>query len=212
MIAISVERRTFATRTAGEFLWCVLGLPFSILWFVTTITLLSVGLGLLVLYVGVPLLVLGLLIARVGAWADLLLAGALLDLPVGPAAPIVLRRPGLTGRLLSVLADPGCWRAVLYHVFSILWAPVRFGVAIGVWAAGLGALVYPLWHVWLPVQFGDDGAPHRGAQIAPGVFIDSWPGMGLLFLVGLLLTLAAPFVVRVVTDVDRRLLLAFASR
>ena len=90
-------------RSWAELLYAVLDLAPAIAFFVLIVTLMSVGLGLVIIYVGVPIIALALLAARLGGLVQRSLALALLDLPSR-------RRPGRrrTGRARSVRSAPCC--------------------------------------------------------------------------------------------------------
>ena len=68
-------------RSWAELLYAVVDLAPAIAFFVLIVTLLSVGIGLAIIYVGVLILALGLLAARFGGLVQRALALALLDLP-----------------------------------------------------------------------------------------------------------------------------------
>ena len=183
-----VHRPAGVLRPASwaEALYAVIDLAPAITFFVLSVTLISVGLGLTIIYVGLPLLALALLIARAGGHLQRILAAVLLDLPVSPPAPIRRRKPGPIGALTSILLDPGCWRAVTYHGIKILLAPVTFSFAIAFYATGLGGVTYGLWQHYLPLETAADGSRHRGMQWWNGYYVDTWPRMLLLAVVGAL--------------------------
>ncbi len=208
---VVIRRRSggvFSPASWGELVYAVVDLAPTIVFFVLTMTLLSVGVGLAVIYVGVPLLGLGLLVARAGGHLQRMLAGVLLGLPVPPPDPIRRRRPGPVGALTSVLGDPGCWRAVSYHCVKVVLAPMTFACAIGFYAAGLGGLSYGLWQHYLPYQSAADGSRHSGMQWWPDYFVDTWPRMLVLAAVGATVLVVAPAVVRFFTTIDRVLIAA----
>lgn len=206
---VVVHRRSagvFSPQSWAELLYAVVDLAPTIVWFVLTVTLLSVGVGTAVIWVGVPVVALGLVLARAGGHLQRLLAGVLLDLPVPAPNSISYRRPGLVGTLRSVLEDRACWRAVSYYCLKILLAPVTFSCAIGVYATGLGGLTYALWQPYLPYQSATDGSRHRGMQWWPDYFVDTWPRMLFLAGLGAVLLAVAPAVVRFFTTIDRVLI------
>ena len=114
------------------------------------VTLLSVGLGLAIIYVGVPILAVGLLVARLGGLVQRSLALALLDLRVCRRPGRVPRRPGPISALGSVLRDPAGWRAVAYFVIKIVLAPADLRDCGRPVRLREGALTYPVWRQYLP--------------------------------------------------------------
>lgn len=195
-------------RSWAELVYAVVDLAPAIAFFVIVITLLAVGIGLAVIYVGVLILVLALLVARFGCLVQRSLALALLDLPVDAPDWTQPRRPGPIAAIGAVLRDPDGWRAVAYFCIKIVLAPLTFSMAVGVYSAGLGAVTYPLWRVWLPAEVAPDGSVHQGAQLWPGWFIDTWPAMIVYGLLGLGVLWCAPRVVAFLTTIDRVLIVS----
>lgn len=206
--AITLRRGgdVFCARAWAELLYVVVDLAPSIVFFLLAVTLLSVGAGLSILYVGLPILAFALLLARAGGHLQRVLAGVLLGALVPGPDPIRRRRPGPIGLLTCVLTDPGCWRAVGYQCLKVLLAPIAFGSAVGVYAAGLGGLSYGLWQRYLPAITETDGNSHRGLQWWPGYYVETWPRMLLLAVLGAGLLWIAPAVVRFFTTIDRVLI------
>ncbi len=193
-------------RCWAELLYAVVDLAPSIAFFVLIVTLLSVGIGLAIIYVGVLILALGLLAARFGGLVQRALALALLDLPTSTPAWTEPHRPGPISALAAVLRDPASWRAVAYFVIKIVLAPVTFGVAVGMYAYGLGAISYSLWRPFLPEVIASDGTLHRGEYLWPDFFVDGWLSMTVLAMLGLGALWCAPRVLSFLTTIDRVLI------
>jgi hypothetical protein len=201
-----------APRAWAELVYAVVDLVPAILFFVLVVTLLAVGVGLAVIYVGVLIGVLGLLVARFGGLVQRSMALALLDLPTDPPAWTRPRRGGPIAALGAVLRDPANWRAVAYFCIKIVLAPLTFSLAIAFYSAGLGAITYPIWRPYLPEQVAWDGSIHRGTQLWPDFFIDTWPAMVVFGLVGLGVLWCAPRVVAFLTTIDRILIVTLLAR
>jgi hypothetical protein len=199
-------------RTWAEALYAVIDLAPAIAFFVMTVTLLSVGLGLTVVYVGIPILMVALFVARLGGLVQIGLARSLLGMPVPAPGPFVRRRPGFVGAVRSVLGDGAAWRAVGYFGLKIVLAPITFGLAVGFYAYGLGAVSYPIWRPYLPAQRLANGSVHRGAQWWPGYFIDTVPRMVFLAVLGVLVLWIVPRVVRITLTIDRMLIAGLLGR
>ena len=196
----------FSGASWAELLYAVIDLVPAIIFFVLTITVLAVGAGLSIIYIGLPLLALGLLMARVGGHLQRALASALLALPVPGPGPIRRRTPGPIGMLTAIVSDPGCWRAVSYYCLKIVLAPFTFAFALGSYTAGLGGVTYWIWQRYLPLERAADGTSHRGMQWSPGYFVDTVPRMIVLAVVGGGILVLAPRVVRFCTTIDRVLI------
>jgi hypothetical protein len=202
------------TRAWSELLYVLIDLAPAIAFFVAIVTLMSVGIGLAVIYIGVPIIALGLLVARLGGLVQRSLALALLDLPTNPPGWAEPRRKGPLSALGALLRDAGSWRAVAYSIIKIVLAPLTFGVAVGFYGYGAGMLTYSLWRPFLSTDELPDGTLYRGEVWWPDFLANTWPGMVLLAFLGLGLLWCAPRVVGFLTTIDRVLignLLAGAS-
>lgn len=113
--------------------------------------LLTVGLTLAVLWIGVPLVLLAAGLARRQGQAEIARQrGIGLDPPT-PATP----RPGARG----ALADPATWRGVRYVLLQPLLGWIPAGVALTWWAAAAGGLSWSLWGWALPNGKDDQNLP-----------------------------------------------------
>lgn len=193
-------------RSWAEALYAVVDLAPAIAFFVLIVTLLSVGVGLVVIYVGVPIVMLALLVARLGGLIQLGLARALLGMSVPAPGPFLRSRPGLVGVVRATLSDGPAWRAAGYFCIKIVLAPFTFGLAVGLYSYGLGAISYPIWRGYLPAQRASDGSLHRGAQWWPGYFVDTVPRMMFAAALGVLVLWIAPRVIRIPLTLDRMLI------
>jgi hypothetical protein len=193
-------------RAWSELLYALIDLGPAIAFFVAIVTLMSVGIGLAVIYVGVPIIALALLVARLGGLVQRSLALALLDLPTGSPGWAEPRRPGPMSALGALLRDPGSWRAVAYFIIKIVLAPLTFGVAVGFYAYGVGMLTYSLWRPFLSTDVLPDGTLYRGEVWWPDFLANTWPGMVVLAIIGLGVLWCAPRVVGFLTTIDRVLI------
>lgn len=199
-------------RAWAELVYAVVDLVPAIAFFVLVITLLALGVGLAVIYLGVLMLVLALLVARFGGLVQRSLADALLDLPTAAPAWTTPRRAGPIAAIGAVLRDPAHWRAVAYFCIKIVLAPLTFAVAVAFYSAGLGAVTYPAWRLWLPANVAADGSVHRATELWPGFYLDTWPAMIAYALLGLGVLWCAPRVVAFLTTVDRILIVSLLGR
>ena len=113
-------------RAWAELVYAVVDFAVAIAFFVLIVTLLTVGIGLAVIYVGVLIGVLALLVARFGGLVQRTLATALLDLPTAAPGWTRPRRPGPIAAIGATLRDPAHWRAVAYFCVKIVLAPLTF--------------------------------------------------------------------------------------
>ncbi|MFE6405474.1 sensor histidine kinase [Streptomyces sp. NPDC057837] len=191
-------------RTWRELGYVLLSLPVGILVFTYAVTMVSLGVGLLVTFLGVPVLAAALAGCRGIGALERARARALLDLDVAEPEPLRTKGRGVLAWTGAVLKSGSSWRALLYSVLHLPWAMVSFVVSVNVWALGWGLLTYPLWFWVLPVYAGQDGMQLYGDE-THRVYLDNPFEITVTALVGLLFTIATPWIVRALTMVDRLL-------
>ncbi|MDT0309158.1 sensor domain-containing protein [Streptomyces sp. DSM 44917] len=201
---ISVLRLPFAARTWREGLYALLNLPMALIGFVTAVTGLSVSAGLLITFVGLPLMAAVLLVLRLFGSAERVRARLLLGLAVPDPEPLRLR-PGRRGPLAwmgAVLRSNVSWRSAAYAVVCLPWGVLTFSVVTGLWVGGWGALTFPLWQWTLDgdEEIGVNTDGHGGGWIW-----DTPLDMAAVSLAGLVLLLAAAVVIRGMAVIDRLL-------
>ena len=181
------------------------GMFLGVLFFSVLITLFSAGAGTFITVVGLGLIVAMLVTARAfGEW-NRRLANRLLDAGIA-APPPVRARPGSMGTARGHLLDAWSWRNVGYGLVKLPLGILSFTAAsVGV-GYGLGGLTYWFWRPYLPCQYDDKHACHRGAQIGPNFYLDTPGRVALTALVGLLvLVLLTPVLVHSTVSLDRGL-------
>ncbi|MCX3060702.1 sensor histidine kinase [Streptomyces beihaiensis] len=195
-------RAPVEARTWREFGYLLLGLPISVVMFVWTVTSLSVGAGLLVTFIGVPVLAAGLAGARAFGSLERVRARALLGVEVTSPDPVRPRKGGPMAWIGAMLKSGVSWRHALYALLHFPWATFAFSVAVTFWATGWALFTYPLWQWVLPMYAGQGGLQLYGDD-HHSVYLDNPFEIGVTCLVGLLVTLATPWIVRALTTVDR---------
>ncbi|OEJ25594.1 histidine kinase [Streptomyces agglomeratus] len=196
-------RAPIEARTWREFGYLMLSLPISVLLFVFAVTMTSLGMGLLITFLGVPVLALCLAGCRGLGAMERARARVLLKLDVADPAPV---RPKPGGGPMSwmgaMLKSGTSWRHLLYAVLHMPWAVFAFSVSLTFWSYGWAMLTYPLWQWTFPVYAGVDGLQLYGDS-THNVYLDSPVELGLTGAVGLLLTLATPWLIRGLAAADR---------
>ncbi|WP_377270765.1 sensor histidine kinase [Peterkaempfera sp. SMS 1(5)a] len=129
-------RPLYGAETWAEVGHLLLSFPMGLVGFVYTVVLLSLGVGLAVTVVGLPLLALGLLGCRGLAAVERLRVERLLGEHIPAPSPLAPRRPGVAGRLAAMLADGLSWRAALYFVVLLPWGVFTFAIALTVLIVG----------------------------------------------------------------------------
>ena len=187
-------RAVVSARTWRETAYLLIDLPVGVAGFTFVVTGLSLGAGLLITLVGIPILVLTLLGCRGAAWLELRRARLLsLDLPDPPPLD---RTGSFLRRASRPLVDGVGWRAAAYFVLMLPVGIVTFTVAITIWATALGLLTLPAW-AW--------SVPHGGPEFGNAYYWNKPWQLALAVLAGAILTLLAPWVVRALAACDRGL-------
>ncbi|GGP91994.1 sensor histidine kinase [Streptomyces roseolilacinus] len=194
-----------AARTWREFCHLLLGLPLSLCYFALSVTALAVGAGLVVTFVGIPVLALGLAMCRGFGVVERARARAFLGSRVGDPEPARAEPgTGLTGAVWAVLKSGASWRHLLYAVLHMPWAVVAFSLAVTVWSTAWALFTYPLWRWSLPLHAGTDGIQVYGDGTRAYV-LDSGAELAVTSGVGLVLVLLGAWLVRGLAAVDRAL-------
>ncbi|CAL9493337.1 hypothetical protein SUDANB1_03275 [Streptomyces sp. enrichment culture] len=191
-------------RTWLELTHVLLSLPISILLFTYAVTMVSLGAGLLVTFLGIPVLAAGLAGCRGFGALERMRARGLLGLEVAEPEPLRRNKPGAMAWMGAVLRSGASWRALLYAVLHLPWAVFSFVVAVNVWVLGWALLTYPLWFWVFPVYAGQEGIQLYGDE-THRIYLDNPFEITVTALVGLLFTIASPWIVRALTMVDRLL-------
>jgi signal transduction histidine kinase len=121
-------------------------------------------------------------------------------------APPAVRRRGRGGRLgwvAATMRDGPGWRAVGYLSVKLPLVLLEAYAAIVWWGAGLANLTYPLWFPWFRNHPPSVRLSPVPALTPFGVLhIETLPGTVVVFVVGAVMVLAAPWVTRGVVLVD----------
>ncbi|MEH0576465.1 sensor domain-containing protein [Streptomyces sp. B21-108] len=197
-------REPLTARHWRELLYVLLGLPIGVVLFTFAVTMLSLGAGLLVTFLGVPVLAAGLAACRGFGAVERARARGLLGLEVDAPEPLRPRGSGPMAWMGAVLKSGTSWRNVLYAVVQFPWAVFSFGVTVTVWSFGWSMLTYPLWF-WVFPMYGGQGGLQLYGDEQHSVYLDNPFEIAVTALVGLLITLATPWIVRALTTVDRLL-------
>ena len=139
-----LARDVFDPRTYGRILYLLLALPLGIAEFVFLVTTISLGVGLLVTLVGIPIL-----IAVVYVWRWIAqLERQLIGLLTGRTIPPPYRPDPASSwwdRLRARLADPATWKDLVFLLLQLPLGIVSFAVTAAVLGAALQTLTAPAW-------------------------------------------------------------------
>lgn len=158
-------------RTPRAAAFAVVIVPLGLVGLALLATVLSLGLSLAVLVIGMPIIAASLMLAaRFGratmnliAWADGSSAGYV------PEAPTAGADRGLWARSIRVIRDPRGWRALVHGILlSPVLAIFTMSAAIAWIAIAVGGPTYWAWQRFLPESDGLWG--HHVAASAPWIF------------------------------------------
>lgn len=181
--------------------YLLLSFPIATISFVAVVTLASLGIGTLVIWVGLPILVLTLLTARLFATTERRMVAAVEQRPV--AEPAYLTGQGGTiARLLTPLKDAQSWLDLTWSLIRFVLSIITFSVAV-TWLVGAAATILgPISALVLDRVLGDGYNPLlRVLGISDSLWLDAL----LQGVVGLIFLITLPWVVRGLAGVQAAL-------
>ncbi len=188
----TTERPTMMRQLGVDTGYVLLGFPLAVVSFSVIVTGLSAGVGLLVVFVGVPVLVGSVFIARVFADIERFRYPAVLRQPrTRPAYRKAAPDAGWWRRLVTPLGDGQSWLDLAHAVARFPIAVATFVIMISWWAVAIAGTLTIAWDWAVPrepdntslaqlVDLGDSTAARVGFQTA----------------IGLLCLITLPFIVR----------------
>ena len=136
----AVVRAPLEGRTWREFGYLMLSLPISIIFFTFAVTAVSLGAGLLITFLGIPVLAAGLAGCRAFGALERSRARGLLRLDVDNPEPLRPRTNGLMSWVAAVLKSGTSWRHLIYALVHFPWAVTAFCIALTFWVTGWSLL------------------------------------------------------------------------
>ncbi|WP_328468290.1 sensor domain-containing protein [Actinoplanes sp. NBC_00393] len=131
-------------RLAADTRYVLTGFPLGLLAVVVCVTAFATGLGLAVIWIGVPLMVAAMMLSRGLAITERSRIAAVLGRPV----PQPTYRT--SGSKLAVLLDPQSWRDLAHAAVRFIPSTIAFSFVLAWWAGLLGSLTWSLWGWTLP--------------------------------------------------------------
>ncbi|MER5208898.1 sensor domain-containing protein [Streptomyces sp. NPDC002825] len=197
-------RAPFEARTWRAVLYVLIGFPLSVCWFVLSIAFVSAGAGLLITFLGVPILAGALGMCRGFGAVERARARGLLDLHVAAPEPVRGRTGGALSWMGAMLKSGASWRHLLYAVLHMPWAVFSFAVTVALYAWGWALFTYPLWQWVFPAWVGQDGIQLYG-DATHSFYLDAPFEIAVTSAIGLVFVLVGPWVLRGLVSVDRLL-------
>jgi Putative sensor len=131
----------------------LLGLPLGTAYFIWFVTGLSLGLGLAITLIGIPILTLVLASVRPLVAAERRLANGLLGTEI-PGAPLAPRGEGWLGRVKAYWTDGATWRGIAYLLARFPFGTLTFSVAVASYGAALYMVAAPVVAPFDPIELG----------------------------------------------------------
>ncbi|MGY1803811.1 sensor histidine kinase [Blastococcus sp. SYSU D00922] len=173
--------------------YTLVSFPVAIAAFVVVVTGLSLGAGLLVIWVGVAVLAATLLAARGFAAIERAWLPNVLNRPV-PSPAFRVPEGSAVRKLITPLRDPQTWLDALHGLVRFPLAIASFVVTVTFWSIALGGITYAAWDWALPDPSTDpdneDLLELLGFDSSAGIRIALYTAIGIVFAVLL------PFAVR----------------
>ncbi|MDT3400758.1 sensor domain-containing protein, partial [Streptomyces sp. B1866] len=204
-------RAPFEARTWRELCYLVTSLPMAIVTFTFAVTMLSLGIGLLVTFLGVFVLGAALAGCRGLGVVERARARRLLRVDVADPEPLLDPRGRAAGRRgplawFGRLVKSGTsWRHVLYSLVHFPWAVFAFCMATVFWCNGWLMVTYPLWKWVFPAYTDQPGLQLFGDGDGGGrdFYLDTPFEVAATCAAGALVVLATPWMIRGLAAVDR---------
>jgi signal transduction histidine kinase len=176
-------------RTWAATAYLMASFAVGLFWFVFTVTALAVGVSLVVLWVGLPILALAMLCWKGGARAERAFIRATLgaDIP-SPYRPIP--SGSILRRWRARASDPATWRDAAYLLLLGPLGTIWFALATVLWSIPFALLSVPFWYWAVP------GGPHLFGYSSRPVVVNNLPEALLIAAAGLLLALGVPPLIR----------------
>ncbi|MFF5281887.1 sensor histidine kinase [Streptomyces sp. NPDC013171] len=200
----AVIRAPFEARTWRAFGYVLIGLPLSVFWFAVSVSFVSLGAGLLITFLGVPVLAGTLAMCRGFGAVERARARGLLGLDVAAPEPVRGKTGGAFSWMGAMLKSGASWRHLLYALLHMPWAVFSFSVTVTLWSWGWCLFTYPLWQWVFPTWVGQDGIQLYGDR-THAFYLDAPFELAVTSLIGFVFVLVGPWVLRGLVSVDRLL-------
>jgi signal transduction histidine kinase len=151
-----LERELVDPRTYGRIAYLLVAGPLGVAEFVFLVTAISLGVGLAITLIGIPILILAVYAWGFLAEAERRVIGALTGTVIASPYRPVPAGASRWGRLRARLADPATWKDLVFLLLQFPFGLVAFIVTVCVLSIGIHGLALPLWYWAVPdgVDYG----------------------------------------------------------
>jgi hypothetical protein len=162
-------RAPIEPRSYGNLLYLALAFPCGLAYFIFLAVGLSVGLGLTIVWVGLPILALVLAISFGLAAVERQLAIHLLGARVPPMALPAVAGATPWQRARGFLSNPVTWKGMGYLAVKFPLGLASFVLVVTLGSAAGALLSTPFLYTWLPIDFFDRPVDNLGLALACGI-------------------------------------------
>jgi len=140
--------------------YILLGFPLGLITLVLCLPGFFLGLGTAIIWIGLPIMIGTIMLARGFATVERARIGPVLGrrLP-HPVYKRAGANPSLARRVFTPLSDGQSWLDLLHCVFRFIPSTIAFCFAVTWWAGALGGLTFPLWDWSIPRGVDDQDLP-----------------------------------------------------
>ncbi|HZF13124.1 MAG TPA: sensor domain-containing protein [Thermoanaerobaculia bacterium] len=149
---LGLLRAPIEIRSYTNLLYLLLAFPLGLTYFVFLVVGLSVGLGLTLIWIGLPILLLVLLGSRGLAALERQLAIHLLGAEVPPMAPPATGPRTLWQQLGDLLTNSVTWKGMAFLLLKFPLGIATFILSITLLSLSLGLLLTPFFYTWQPPE------------------------------------------------------------
>lgn len=210
-------RAPFEARTWKETLHLLLNMPVGIATFTIVVTGISLGFGLAITLIGIPILIGMLYVSRAMGAFERGRAALLLDTTIPSPYRADPPRDKWWRLYTARASDPATWTELVYHLILMPVGVVTFTLVVTFWSLGLGLLFSPLLALTLdrPINFFDswisgtiDNSPllvQVSDTAGHHLILDTPIEFALVSLAGLVVIFLTPWIVRGLANANRAL-------
>jgi signal transduction histidine kinase len=181
------HRRGLLGQLGIDTIYVLVGFPLGIIAFTVIITGLSLGAGLLVTLLGIPVLVATIFAARALAELERVRIPTVINRPrEGVRYRARPENAGFWRSLFGPLGDLQGWLDVAHAIVRFPVSTFTFVVVITWWSMALGGLSYPIWGRYIPYDADNHDLPD----------LLGFPRTPFYIVLGVVVAITLPFVVR----------------
>lgn len=162
----------------GSLAYLVLNLPIGIASFVFVVTTVTLGVGTVIIWVGLAVLLFSVLGMRgMAALERLRVHGMLRTYVASPYRPAPEK-----GRWLATMKDPATYKDMLYLVLMLPIGIAEFTISVVLWSVGIYLAFLPAYWTWLPADWQMVLWDHQVFNVDSWIATLPFAGLGVLVL------------------------------